>query len=309
MSKRIAGIVLLMGGLLFLFGVGFPGAPPVFSLSDEPGLQIQLIEGAHTNWQISSLLLGVAGLIVVVGLGLYAKYTGGHNDDQKAATVGYGAVVLAAVGALLWLFVTVNRATLEPAQLHGNVNINGWWYPTYAILTNMALIMIGYVLLRTGSAKWLVGFLIVTGALQLGLQIFTGDSIPAINYFPIIIMGIVLIIRPSQEAELARWVTGVLLILGSAVFLVGASRPSVEQVLGAVGTGGAQTQSRQCRQIPASSNRLSTDRHFHFLLRSRAHFIGSIFAAYQTEPPPNPLGLRRCERDVRRSTLFAHGLL
>jgi hypothetical protein len=202
--QRLVGIILVSGVILFIGALALPGMSDVFSNQEDPDTQVQIIEANYTNWQISSVLLGVAGVLTAIGLGMLAQQLAGMAKQQQTAMIGYGAVALIALGALFWLLVTINRATLPTTELYANLNINGWWYLIYVILTNLAMILFAVVLLRTGFGWWLVGVLIVIGVLQLALQVFTGDTIPALNYLPILILGIALIIKPVAVRQLKR---------------------------------------------------------------------------------------------------------
>jgi len=197
--QRLAGIMLVIGAILFVGGVSI--LPQIFSgeAINNPQLQAELIRNDQTNWAIGTLLLAVGALLSGIGMALLALHlhNSGHSQRVKmAAYVGAGAAVVA---ALLWLVISTHRLAQPPEVLVSDLDLEPL-FTIYTLFNLAALIIIGVVLFMAGYPKWLSLLIIVyTVLIAIGLR-----DIPLFYYVPLVPLGIVLLLRSRSPQPIAQ---------------------------------------------------------------------------------------------------------
>jgi hypothetical protein len=132
-------------------------------------------------------------VVAVVGLGLFAQHVQSLGENTGIKLVSYLGLAAAALGALLWVIIVYNRVVLPPQELATNLIVSSWMFPVYTILTQIALMIIGFVLIRSDYPTWLGWGMLVLGGLSLAVYLFFKDMPPFAHYVPLLIMGITLV--------------------------------------------------------------------------------------------------------------------
>src|SRR6266540_3353855 len=162
--RRLAGVTLIAGSLLFFVGAVTPVNSRVFG-TDEPLLKLQYIEEDPAAWDLAMTLLGLGGLIAAIGLVPLASSVRGVTDRQILGVMAYGAATLAIGGALSWVMISSIRIARSPFDVVFG-DISPWLFGTYRVLTRAAFVIFGVVLLLSGYPRWLGWMLIVVGAMM-----------------------------------------------------------------------------------------------------------------------------------------------
>lgn len=189
--QRLSSILLIMGSILFLIAAFAPISMRVFPEAD-PQKRVNYVNQDKTGWLIAHLLFSAGALLTVIGLGLFAVHVQTVSQDGLIRPVMILSAGVALLGVVLWLIVVYNRITLPAEEVFGNASINPWMFPAYTILTQIALMIFGFVLVQTGYPTWLGWGLLGLAALSLVAFLIFKDMPPFIHYVLLLIVGIVL---------------------------------------------------------------------------------------------------------------------
>ena len=195
MKKSIA-ILIIIGALLAIITESTPTQSRYHSeeAHHNPALQIEIIENDRVGWAIAHVGMGVGGLIVAIGLVLFAREFPNVSDNKNIQMTGNLGVASAALGALVHLFVRFNDA-FRPFD---NPNPD-WGFPTYSILTRLAIFIIGFILIQTGYSKKL-GLVMI--AISIPFMILFGIHGPPATYtLSFLVMGITLGFKRSPSLQ------------------------------------------------------------------------------------------------------------
>ena len=184
--ERVAGIVLLVGSLLFI-AAAFSPISRVYAERDAEK-RIEIIKAGPGQWTVSQLLFALGGSVAAIGLGLAAYNLRGSS----AALAAYLGVVLLIVGVVFWDWHLYVRVVNPEGFARGT--ILGWPFVVYSILTQFGLIAFGVAYLRGEYPRWLGWTTIAaTGALFILFLIFK-DMPPFVYYVITILAGVVMVI-------------------------------------------------------------------------------------------------------------------
>lgn len=190
--QRLAGLVLILSAIVFIIGVGQQVINDVFSTEDTER-QLEYIEANPDEWEFGNLVMGIAGLIGAVGTSIFAWSYQKTNDDDRLQQSSYASVIGFVIAAICWMYVCYNRVTLPPEDVAGDLNIHFWTMPLYLVGIVTSIILTGYILMRRYS-KW-------GGRLAIGFEILLlpGWFLPVVHFFPIALMGIVVLIANYRD--------------------------------------------------------------------------------------------------------------
>ena len=184
--ERVAGIVLLVGSVLFCVAA-FSPISRVYAERDAEK-RIEIIEAGPGQWTLSQLLFALGATIAVIGLSLAAY----HLRSSSAALAAYVGVVLLIIGVVFWDWHLYVRIVDPEGFARGT--ILRWPFVVYSILTQFGLIAFGVAYLGGGYPRWLGWTTIAaTGALFILLLIFK-DMPPFVYYIITILAGVVMVI-------------------------------------------------------------------------------------------------------------------
>jgi hypothetical protein len=190
--QTIAGVTLIVGSVLFLIAAFMP-ISIVYAESD-PQEQVARVQDGRIAWVTSQVLFGLGSAIAAVGILLFARHV--HLTDEQRALViqaGYLAGALAVIGVGFWLADLYRRVALSPETLFLDGGLQVWMFLVYTVLTQAALLLVGFVLLRAGYPGWMGwGLLGAVGLSIIVLAVFR-DLPPLFHYLWMLVLGIMLV--------------------------------------------------------------------------------------------------------------------
>jgi hypothetical protein len=198
--QKLAGILFSIGALVAILGESRPVITNVFGTIDNPQLQVEYIQNDPTGWAVGNLLMGAGSLIAAIGVVLFARQVQSLSNNRNVRIAGYLGAAMAVVGALFWAIVLYNRVTTAPQEVVANMDDPRWMAVGYFLLTEVALTLIGFLLLQANYPKWLAWPVLVLGGLTLVASLFLG-GIPAVHSFLFLILGIALLLLRSRSPQ------------------------------------------------------------------------------------------------------------
>jgi hypothetical protein len=186
--KRLSGIVLFTGSVLFIVAASMPVCR-VFA-ERVPETKLAIINAAPNSWKLAQGLFGLGAL--VAALGFFLAYI--HLRRQEARGASFTAFILALVGALLWTWHVYLRSVDVDAFVHGSLHPH-WLAGAYFILTQAALLFFGLALFHAHYPRWVGWLNIGASIIFLILLLMFGDLPPFAYYVITAITAIVLMRR------------------------------------------------------------------------------------------------------------------
>jgi hypothetical protein len=188
--------------LLGAVPVAYPPLLRVWSASRED--HVRIVAAHRRSWAFLNAGFMFATLLTTAGLAALAAGLAG--DGARTAAL-WGVTVAYAIAGALWCAVLAIRTRTTPALLDlGAIEappaapevllgaVTGGLFGAFVLATGAALVVLGAVLLGAGGvAAPVAAFSVIVGALAIGLQVATGDFIPATLYLPTLLMGIALL--------------------------------------------------------------------------------------------------------------------
>lgn len=198
--RRLAGVTLIAGSLLFFGGVAMPVASDVFR-TDDAVLKLGYIEEDPAGWDMAMAMVGAGGLLAAIGLVPLARSVQLVNDRRILALLAYGAATLAIGGAVSLVIISYVRIARPPVEVVFG-DTSPWLFGTYRVFTRAAFVLFGVVLLLSGYPRWLGWMLIVAGALMFA-DLVVLVLPPFVHYVVFLILGAaLLILSPPRPASL-----------------------------------------------------------------------------------------------------------
>lgn len=197
--QRSAGILLIVGSLMFLIGILTPVMLNVFGAMGNPELQLEYLEKDPTGWDVSNAVNGAGSLVTALGLGLFARQVQSVSNNKNVRMASYIGAAMAILGAFFWVIISYYRIVLSPEEIASDVGIPNWLFSAYSILTLIALLISGFILLRSGYPKWLGWLVLVLAGLMLVAYLVLGDLPPGVFYPILLVMGITLVVIKTPQ--------------------------------------------------------------------------------------------------------------
>jgi hypothetical protein len=195
--RRLAGVTLTAGSLLFFVGAVMPVNSRVFG-TDDPLLKLRYIEEDPAAWDLAMTLLGLGGLIAAIGLVPLARSVQQFTDRRILGVIAYGAATLAIGGAVSWVVISSVRIAQSPLEVVF-ADADPWLFGTYRVFTRAAFVIFGVVLLLSGYPRWLGWMLIVSGAIMFA-DLVPLVLAPFVHYIVFLTLGAaLLILRPRPR--------------------------------------------------------------------------------------------------------------
>ena len=196
MKKSIA-IVIIVGFAIAIFGESRPVINDVFGAFEQPELQVEFIRNAASDWRVSQLGIGIGSLVAAIGLGLFGREIPKISEHSKMQRAGVIASALVMLGGLVHAFTRYSVAFLSPEEAVSSMANGGWMGPVYSIFTRVAILLFGYVLLKSGYSVKMGWATLVLGVLLFVLFPFGGP--PAFNNLVILLIGLTLLFKRSAS--------------------------------------------------------------------------------------------------------------
>jgi hypothetical protein len=205
--QKTAAVLLIIGTAIAWIGESRPIITEIFSGAPNPQ---QVIDNDPSAWSLAMLLMAIGTVVVVAGMVVLSRHVRGINDDQRVRQLSLAAAAAALIGGLAYATGRVISAvtqTWEMSSMMENLGIAFWI--TFSILWQVALILTGYVLLRSGYPKWLAWPVMVIAGLILFGVVITGGLPPGIYYFAVLFLGTTLLfVREPQLAAAGTQLEG-----------------------------------------------------------------------------------------------------
>ena len=198
--QRIAALLLLAGTAVAWFG---ESRPIIFdTFSDAPNPQ-QFIDADPGAWQLAMLAMAAGAVIAAIGILLLAVHIRRLSDDETVKRLSIVAGALAIISTLTYATSRTISATTRLWEPPINGTVAVVLSLTYGLGWQLALILAGYLLLRSDYPKWLAWPVMLIAGLLLVATAVTGGMPPGLYYFVVLFMGIVLLFvrTPQQEVS------------------------------------------------------------------------------------------------------------
>jgi hypothetical protein len=197
--QKIAAILFSVGAFVAFLGETRPVIARLFGANSSQ-LQVEVIENDPTGWGVAHLLMGIGSLIAALGVVLLARQVQSISYKSNVRIASNVGAAMAVVGALFWAVVGYNRVARAPQEVVASMGAANWMEWAYFLLTEIALILVGFVLLKTGYPKWLAWPVLVLGGLML-IGSLSGGGIPLYHSMLYLILGIALLLLRSRSPQ------------------------------------------------------------------------------------------------------------
>jgi hypothetical protein len=187
--QRTTTIILGMGSLMFLVAAFMPYSR-VFAEPDA-GKKLAIILELKKMWTIGQVLFGLGAVVTVVGLGLLSY----GFRDIPAVRWAYLGTGLMFVGSLLWCWHLWER-TIDP-ETFANGMYARYLFTLYSIFTQLGLVLVGILLLKSCLPNWIGWMFIMGSGLFFLLMVIFRDMPPFVYYVLTLIAAIVLLTSTS----------------------------------------------------------------------------------------------------------------
>jgi hypothetical protein len=193
--QKLAGLIIVIGVAMFTFGdlTVFNA----FALFDP-----ELIESDPSGWAFTMLMWAGGAVLVSAGVILFAWHAQSLKDDKNLKLAAYICSAVAALGALAWVIISYWRVVTEPQEMLAPNQTIDTLNLVYYLLTQVAAIVTGFILLQSGYPKWLAFPVMFLGGFLLVLWIVTGGGPPLANHLVFFLLGIALLILPSRSPQI-----------------------------------------------------------------------------------------------------------
>ncbi|HEY7092688.1 MAG TPA: hypothetical protein VH393_05885 [Ktedonobacterales bacterium] len=203
----MAGILLILSGVSFAIGAGFPifgpkGNSSIYTLPVRA--QLQAITNNTTAWHLANVFMGIAIIFLLAGLWMLTAMLV-QAGERIFSRLG---LVTMLVAAGLWVVFSVYRGvvTVQAAQEMSATGAVPAYYESlapwgfrlfyvYAVLAFLALAAYSVSLLQVSLFPAWVGWATLIYSLALLILLFImGDTLPLFDYLPALLIGALLLI-------------------------------------------------------------------------------------------------------------------
>jgi hypothetical protein len=194
--QRLAGIFLTVGSILWLYGAFTPISNRFF-LEPDPQKRLEIIEADPTAWTINNVLWGVGAVVAAVGLVLFARHIQ-RTQDAGLSSAAHLAASAAGVAAVIAAIGNYRGADRPPEEWVLDTSVP-WTAYACIVLTQVALLIAGWVLLRAGYPRWIGWTVLILTVLTLIVLALVRSFPPLLLYLITLFMGIVLVAIKSTN--------------------------------------------------------------------------------------------------------------
>ncbi len=181
---RFAGLVLLLGGILFFAGVSRPVVTDWANAWDDPDTQLLLAQAAPGDFKLGFVLMGVGYTVMGIGAGLLLLSMQPLFTSRKAQI----ARILGWVGIAGGLIVGVHRAALAMVDYEAMAVDRGWIGYVGTLGLGLGFVACGLITWRGPIWRWPSLAFALSGLL--GMM-----TIPAVFMFAALAYGVLVIVQ------------------------------------------------------------------------------------------------------------------
>jgi hypothetical protein len=182
--QRSVSILLGFGSLLFLVAAFLPYSKVFVEPVAEKKLEIIL--RMKNMWIFGHILFGLGSIITVVAFGIQSY---GLKEIANSMWSHLG-VILMSLGAVLWCWIVIERI-INPEDFAYGRN-TPFLFPAYSLLTQLGLVFIGIMLLKSSMANWIAWMFIIGSAILFLLMVIFKDMPPFVYYVLTIVAAVAL---------------------------------------------------------------------------------------------------------------------
>ena len=196
-TGRLPGVLITLGGLLFIGGVAVPVIARVFDNLGDPAVIQAAIESEPTAWDVAALLSGTGTIVTAIGLFLLGRRTSQISSEPRARTAATVGSWLG-LGVAAWVATAAYRVLATPDVLAENVNGLDWWNNATSIVWFVGIagssVAFGLMLVWLRHRR-VLGWLLLSAGPLLAIA---GIMLPVIPYFGDVLAGVVLALSPPR---------------------------------------------------------------------------------------------------------------
>lgn len=195
---RRAAATLLIGSLMFVAAAFFPISQEVFGNLDDPSAMAASIAGGRAAWITATVIFGVGALVAAAGIWTLAR----QLEHTANSAIGYIGGVAAVVAAVVYAYVASLRVIDTPEEVAAALNGSDWTLLVGSLTAQIALIAIGYLLIRSSRDR-LGWMLVVVGVGTMTGYVALGDMPPGVYYAAWLIAAITLLVSRRTPVDTA----------------------------------------------------------------------------------------------------------
>lgn len=185
--QKSAGFVMLLGSILFI-GAAFTPAIQKHWFTPYALVPADFKEG----WLFGYRMFAAGAMVTAVGFALLGWQLRRLPGDKLIRAASSVADVLVITGAAFWIR-SLSENVFPPIRMLIPNGIVLPWITVYVYLSLLSFFIYGYLLNRSGYARWLGFGTLGFNALLVIMLLYLGDLPPAVYYLWPIILGIGLI--------------------------------------------------------------------------------------------------------------------
>ena len=137
-------------------------------------------------WIFGHILFGLGSIITVVAFGIQSY---GLKEIANSMWSHLG-VILMSLGAVLWCWIVIERI-INPEDFAYGRN-TPFLFPAYSLLTQLGLVFIGIMLLKSSMANWIAWMFIIGSVILFLLMVIFKDMPPFVYYVLTIVAAVAL---------------------------------------------------------------------------------------------------------------------
>ncbi len=173
-NHKFIGWVIAIGSLLFLIAAFGPYAR-VFG-NDPPEKKLEIITRLKIYWDIGHIFFGGGAVITVAGLSVLAF---GMKNVEGGLGAQIGSILMI-VGGFLWFWSCLERISSPEGFIYGNNT--PYLFAIYSVLTQVGMVMVGWMLLNADMADW-IGWMFTIGGIALFVLMVIFKDMPPFVYY------------------------------------------------------------------------------------------------------------------------------
>ena len=201
-ALTIAGLLLVVAPLLGAIPLANPQFFTVWSAPREQHIERVAAHRRAWSWLNAGFVLATVG----TSAGLVALVVGLAGGDPGRSALVAGLALAYAMAGVLWCAVLAIRVRTTPALQDLGITpapgaaevllgaATGGMFAAFVLMTSVTLVALGAVLALTGTVAAVVAWVAaLIAAVATGIQLVTGDTVPAFLYVPTLLIGVALL--------------------------------------------------------------------------------------------------------------------
>lgn len=189
---RWVALLLVVGALCVLVAAFLPISMKVYPEGDQSA-QLRAIRSDLFGWRLSMTLFGMGGVVSAAGITLIGRQSTASTSEIMGSLAGVAAVIASAA----WLFIVTWRWVVDPERVVEHMNGSHVLFVIYVLGMVLALLFVGVTLWEDHGLKWAGGVFIAWSLFSAMLFLVSGDIPPFVLYIPLLVVGVLLLLRPS----------------------------------------------------------------------------------------------------------------